>query len=202
MAAPISHIHVSEQGRWGATRLNAGEQGREAFGHVALNSGIGQALLQQLASESGIELWAPERVVRLQPVPEGMDVCCEGRPVPLRAGLVVLADGGRSPLLHPLGIQADVHGYEQVAMIANLEPREASKGRAFERFTRDGAMAVLPLCEHAGRSRVALVWTKPVEEAGRVMQLSDADFIHASWKTSSESGWAVFSGSESGSLTR
>ncbi|MBK8971963.1 MAG: 2-octaprenyl-6-methoxyphenyl hydroxylase [Hahellaceae bacterium] len=177
VAAPISLIHVSEQGRWGATRLNAEEQGREAFGHVALNSGIGQALLQQLANEPGVALRAPWRVKRLQPVPQGMDVYGDGDAEPLRAGLVVLADGGRSPLLPSLGIQASVHPYEQVAIIANLEPYEAANGRAFERFTDDGAMAILPLCEHQGRPRVALVWTRPAEDAGRVLQLSDAEFI-------------------------
>jgi 2-octaprenyl-6-methoxyphenol hydroxylase len=179
VAAPITQVHVSEQGRWGATRLQAEEQGRAAFGYVVLNSGIGQVLLQEVAVERCITFMSPARVSSLQPVPDGMQVCFDGGLAPLEASLVILADGGRSPLMASLGLGVTRKPYGQVAIIANLEPSLAPQGRAWERFTRDGAMAVLPLCDHAGRSRVALVWTLPAELADTTLALSDGDFMAA-----------------------
>ncbi len=179
VAAPITHVHVSELGRWGATRLEAREMGRTEFGHVVLNSGIGQALLQGLARSPGVEVWSPATVRQLQPIAGGMRVIFDGARQAITAPLVVLADGGRSPLMAALGLEVTRLPYGQVAVIANLEPTLAADGRAFERFTGDGAMAILPLCAHQGRPRVALVWTRPAALAEATLSLDDAAFLAA-----------------------
>ena len=55
--------------------------------------------------------------------------------------------------------------YYHHAIIANLTTARHHGGRAFERFTDQGPMALLPLPAEGARSRSALVWTLPEELA-------------------------------------
>src|SRR5215813_3725030 len=48
-AAAIRSIHVSDAGRFGFARLEAEEQGIEAFGYVIANRALGEALWRTLA---------------------------------------------------------------------------------------------------------------------------------------------------------
>lgn len=178
VAAPMTAVHVSEQARWGATRLRAQDHGVPALGHVVLNSGLGAALLAAVEREPGIDLQVATAVQRLQPTAQGMSIDVDGE-LRYQADLVVLADGGRSNLLDQLGIRRQRHAYGQTAIIANVAVSEAQAGWAYERFTADGAMALLPLVPHAGQARYGLVWTLPTAEAERRLGESDEALLAA-----------------------
>ena len=89
--------------------------------------------------------------------------------------LLIVADGGRSGLLEQLGIHRQVRPYGQTAIIANITSSQGHDGVAYERFTPNGPLALLPMS--AGRS--ALVWTQPDAQVDEVMTLSDAAFLEA-----------------------
>lgn len=91
----------------------------------------------------------------------------------LDCDLAVLADGGRSALREQLGIAIKTTPYDQSALIANVTPGKPHGGQAFERFTDDGPMALLPLQDN----RCALVWTRPEEGAARLAALPEAAFL-------------------------
>jgi 2-octaprenyl-6-methoxyphenol hydroxylase len=91
----------------------------------------------------------------------------------LRAKLLVLAEGGQSQSLALCNIGSRQQSYGQTAVIANLALDRPHQGVAFERFTRGGPVALLPLC----RQRYSLVWTLTDSQAHEVLQLSDADFL-------------------------
>src|SRR5690606_5679191 len=94
-ATPIHHIHVSDRGRFGATRLHAREHGQEALGYVADNRWMGLCLMRELLN-SNVQWMAPAEV-------QGMSNCAEGVRVAVKAGeetseltaqCLVVADGG------------------------------------------------------------------------------------------------------------
>ena len=91
----------------------------------------------------------------------------------LECDLAILADGGRSALREQLGIGVNVKPYGQSALIANVSPLEAHRGQAFERFTDDGPMALLPLSDNS----CALVWTRASADAERLLAISAASFL-------------------------
>src|SRR5690606_13462326 len=62
-AAPILHIHVSEQGRFGSVRMHAHEQGVEALGQVVENAWLGRAFNQALRSTPNLEVRDLSRVL-------------------------------------------------------------------------------------------------------------------------------------------
>ncbi|RYG81825.1 hypothetical protein EON77_07490, partial [bacterium] len=97
-AAAITDIHVSDAGRFGFARLAARELGSEALGYVVPNRVIGRALWQSLAEGGGPETLAPARVLAARLADDGaeLDVEAAGVVRPLRARLVVAADGAGS----------------------------------------------------------------------------------------------------------
>ncbi|MCA0915818.1 2-octaprenyl-6-methoxyphenyl hydroxylase [Halomonas denitrificans] len=170
-ASPISLIHVSEKGRLGATRLRAQEMGVDALGYVIPNAWMGQVLHHRLA-ELPLDWHCPATVEHISACAGGHRlVLSSGRT--LQAGLTVMADGGRSGLKEALGIESDATPYEQVALIANVAVSRPHGGVAYERFTREGPMALLPL---PGQS-MELVWTHARESEQRRLALSDRGFL-------------------------
>lgn len=175
-ATPIEHIHVSDRGHFGATRLHAAEHGQEALGYVADNRWMGLCLMRELL-ETNVQWRAPAEVTDMMPIPGGVRVQLseEGEEAPeLTARCLVVADGGRSGLREKLGFRADRHSYGQNALIANVSTSDSHRFTAFERFTDAGPMALLP---HGSPARAghqsALVWTLSDEVLEEVLELPD-----------------------------
>ncbi|MBF8222573.1 2-octaprenyl-6-methoxyphenyl hydroxylase [Halomonas sp. 328] len=170
-AEPIRRIHISERGRLGVTRLAAEELSVEALGYVLPNAWMGRVLHQRLA-ELPLAWHCPARVESMSPGGSGYRLRLSDGQC-LEAGLTVLADGGRSGLKERLGIDSRATPYDQVALIANLEVSRPHGGTAFERFTPEGPLALLPL----KGNRMELVWTHAVGGEAETLALSDGDFL-------------------------
>ncbi|GFM54796.1 2-octaprenyl-6-methoxyphenyl hydroxylase [Pseudomonas capsici] len=170
-AEPILQIQVSDRGRFGATRLAAMEEGVPALGYVVENAWLGQCLWAGLDRE--VVTWrVPAEVRHMQALADGYRLTLNDE-TELECDLAVLADGGRSSLREQLGIGVRERSYDQSALIANITPSEAHCGQAFERFTDDGPMALLPLPEN----RCALVWTRKGNDTQRLAALDDRSFL-------------------------
>ncbi len=171
-ATPIRHIHVSDRGRFGFSHIDADEQGVEALGYVVINRVLGEVLQQALADASNVDLLCPARITGVRNADDAVSVTLDEGDRSLRARLLVAADGARSGVREMLGIGAQQVDYGQHAVIGNLLPSRPHDDTAWERFTEDGPLAMLPLAEQ----RAAFVWTLPPAIADRVMQLDDAAF--------------------------
>lgn len=177
-ATPIRRIHVSEQGRFGTARIDAAEQGLAALGHVVPNRVIGAGLWDALRRTPGVEVIAPARVVATAPGDGGRTLEVEqdgGAARALRARLVVAADGAHSLLREAAGIGAEHVPYGQTAIIGTVATQRFHDGVAYERFTPDGPIAMLPLQD----GRCGIVWTRRPEDARALLELDDATFLAA-----------------------
>lgn len=174
-AVPIREIHVSDRGRFGFVRMSAAEEHIEALGYVVTNRRLGEVLPPHMNRLPNCQVIQPATVEALEQEGEAVRVHLRqgGTTCGLRARLLVAADGARSRTRELLGVEARVHDYQQVAVIANLTPERGHEGRAFERFTAEGPMALLPTFG----GRCALIWTVPADRAEAVLALSDADFL-------------------------
>ncbi|UUY09718.1 2-octaprenyl-6-methoxyphenyl hydroxylase [Pseudomonas sp. J452] len=170
-AEAITQIHVSDRGRFGAARLSAEDEGVAALGYVVENAWLGHCLWQAL--DRDVVSWrCPAEVTRLQALGDGYRLTLNDEEI-LDCDLAVLADGGRSGLREQLGIAVRHTPYGQTALIANISPTEPHAGQAFERFTDQGPMAMLPLADN----RCALVWTRPGNDAARLQALDERAFL-------------------------
>jgi len=179
--APIKHIHVSDKGHFGVTRLHAEQEHVPALGYVVENKWLGRVLLERLqqADAERIDFICPAEVTDVQYGAGQMSVTLEkaGEVKQLTTELVVMADGGRSELREGMGMHYTETTYDQHAVIANISLDRSHNDIAYERFTDTGPMALLPLETQEGEHRSAVVWTVPNDQVDEVMSLSDADFI-------------------------
>lgn len=178
-AAKIETIHVSDKGHIGGSQLRHKDYGVEALGYVVENRTFGWAIQQRLNESACINYLSPASVKGLTPVQDGMTaVIAQGETTSsVTASLVVLADGGRSPLCTQLGITRDVDEYQQQALIANISFQRAHQNQAFERFTDTGPLAVLPLTSIENENRASLVWTISQEQVDEFSSLGQEQLI-------------------------
>jgi 2-octaprenyl-6-methoxyphenol hydroxylase len=175
-AAAIRAIHVSEAGRFGFARLNAAEHGIDAFGYVVANRRIGAALWGKLAATPGLALRVPARAQDVAITADAVRftvVSAAAVREPVVARLVVAADGAHSRIRAVAGIEAAVEDYDQLAVVANVATDRAHQGIAYERFTRTGALAVLPL--HDGT--LGVIWACRPQHASELLALDDAGYL-------------------------
>jgi len=173
-SAAIRSIHVSDAGRFGVARLDATEQGVDAFGYVVPNRVIGRVLWQALRAAPNLQVAMPARVESAQQRDDGviLDVISDGVREQVRASVAVAADGAGSVLRSSAGIDASTEDYEQVAIVVNGATDRPNTGEAFERFTPSGPLAVLPT---AGGG-YTVVWAVRPERAGELLALDGAAF--------------------------
>lgn len=185
-AQPITEVHVSQQpptvsallGRWlgePEVRIRAADEGVPLLGAV-LNYGGIVAPMQQvwLDAEQREPLRLHSRfglaVTGLKNLPSGVEVDAG---IAERYDLAVVAEGGAN-LGHPLADQARkalTHDYRQTAWVGTATFEDAAarpRGTAFERFTRHGPAALLPLKD----GRAGLVWCVPSDD-DPVLELDD-----------------------------
>lgn len=179
-ATPIRRIHVSQQGRFGATRLDAGDYGQPALGYVVDNRWLGHCLLAALSDIPQLVWDSPARVenARVRPHAVELALTADDASRQLYAGMLVLADGGRSPLREKLGFAVQVKDYHQHALIANISTSHSHAFTAYERFTPDGPVALLPRgdIDRAGRES-ALVWTLPETAVDDLLNCDEQSFL-------------------------
>jgi 2-octaprenyl-6-methoxyphenol hydroxylase len=173
-ASPIRSIHVSDAGRFGVARLDAREQGVQAFGYVVPNRVIGRVLWQALREAPNVTVAMPAQLENATLRDDGvlLDVVNNGVTERARAAVAVAADGAGSVLRASAGIDAAVEDYGQIALVVNAATERPHSGEAFERFTSSGPLAVLPVTGGG----YAVVWAVTPARAAELIALDEAGF--------------------------
>jgi 2-octaprenyl-6-methoxyphenol hydroxylase len=171
---PIRHIHVSDRGHIGKTRLHAEAQGVDALGYVIV-ARVLEAAIESALQALAVDRLCPARIVGIQ---GGRDAVCVSlkqgaEDVHLTARLVVAADGGNSTVRKLLGIEQEMRDYGQTAIVTEVRTEYDNCATAYERFTVNGPLAMLPL----EKRKASVVWTLPPERATEVLEWSEAEFI-------------------------
>lgn len=176
-ATPIKNIHVSEQGRFGVTRLSAQQMRMVALGYVVTLRHLGEVLATALREQANLTVITPAKLEGFQSDHDvvSVDLMADGNQQKITTRLLVAADGVNSPIRNKMNIAVREDDYGQHALVANVTSEQAHDNRAFERFTSDGPVALLPLSQE----RCALVWTQTPEAAAATLALTDAEFLKA-----------------------
>jgi 2-octaprenyl-6-methoxyphenol hydroxylase len=119
-----------------------------------------------------LDIYCPAKVSAASTGPGGATVKLDGGEE-LTSALLVVADGARSSVRSMIGIEASQVSYEQRGIVGNLLPEKSLDNRAFERFTEQGPLAILPIAD----GRAGFVWTVAEQAADRVLGLRDEDFL-------------------------
>lgn len=174
-ATPIRHIRVSRAGDFGSVRIDADRHAVDALGWTLPARELGAALLRRLDECHRLTRLAPATLTALEPLPDGWRAHLRGADGNhgVDAALVVGADGTESFVRGALGVGVERHDYRQTLFVCTVTPGRDHAQRAFERFSDEGPIALLPLADH----RCGLVLTVAGAEAARVAALDDAGYL-------------------------
>lgn len=175
---PIRRIHISQRGALGVARLSADEASVPALGYV-LPYALLTAALKRALADAGVAVEYGVAVARIE---SGADMAtlhaADGSTH--AAPLVVVADGGRGghgKEAHAAPAPKFERDYDQTAVVCEVQTELPHANQAYERFTPEGPAALLPKGD-----RYALVWTARQEDAARLAQLADPEFLAALYR--------------------
>lgn len=176
---PIEHIHVSQKGYLGITTLHAHEVDEDALGFSIQSSDLGKVLWQAVLANENIKVLTPAKLKffeqqadqvhgLVESVEEQSHIIAE-----VNAQLIVGADGTQSTVRELLKLPIEEHLYDAFGFLAQIETEFHPHGWAYERFTKDGPVALLPMHEHFHKA----VMICPKENVEQIKKLSDEDYI-------------------------
>lgn len=169
---PIHHIHVSDRGHAGLTELTSKELNVNALGYVVELADVGRFYHQALEGSKNIDLLCPVSVTHIERETSLSTLTLSDGNV-ISTSLIVAADGAESMTCKSMNIESENDDFEQVAIIANVTTAINPEGKAFERFTDNGPLALLPMSQ--GRS--SLVWCVSPEESQQILKYDDKAFL-------------------------
>lgn len=171
-AEPISDIHVSDRGHMGKVRMHAHDYGLAQLGAVIAAHQLGEGIETLCTSQPNVTFFRDDTLLCTH-IEAGLRVVELASKQTLATPLLVVAEGGDSPTASQLRLHTEQYDYQQHAVITNLVTHLPHDGWAFERFTENGPIALLPMTDN----RRALVWTVAAHAVESVMALDDDAFI-------------------------
>ena len=161
--ASIHRVHVSQAGRFGRALMTREELQQDALGHIVRYRDIHIALRQTLRN---IQTKAPHFEWRHIEQNYEHEV--------IHGKCIVHAEGG---LFKKQDWVESGRDYGQSALVGLVEVENAKPYQAWERFTSEGPLAVLP--SHYGPNTLNLVWCGSPESSQKRLQLNDVDFLNS-----------------------
>ncbi len=153
-AVPINEVQVSEQGGFGKLYLTAKEQNLDALGYVMRAHQLGETLLSLCEAQKNITWFCPAILEGISQEQQKI-IAKLNNHTAISAALLVIAEGVDSLTRTQLSFATKSRDYEQIAMVANISLSHAPTGIAYQRFTPQGTIALLPLND----KRFTVVWT-------------------------------------------
>ncbi|GGY98601.1 FAD-dependent monooxygenase [Pseudoduganella plicata] len=169
-ATDIHEIHVSRKGQFGRSMITRDEHRVPALGYVTRYGDI-VTVLGAVCARLGVATLRPARVTAIAETTDDVRLTlADGTGVTVvTAAIVVQAEGGL------FGEQADKstkRDYGQTAIIAQVTTAAPIAHRAYERFTGEGPLALLP--QDDGYS---LVWCVRPDTAQTLLAMGDDAFL-------------------------
>jgi 2-octaprenyl-6-methoxyphenol hydroxylase len=170
-ASPIRSIHVSQQGGFGRTIIEAHDHDLPALGYVVSAGALGGAL-RRAAERTAVRFLDTTEVLTQDPGAQHVKVSLHDRHNDILhtrdARLVACAEGA----LRTDDARVTEHDYRQHALIATVTLTQDHQQRAYERFTATGPLALLPYDNH-----YALVHGVAAGQADALLALDDNAYI-------------------------
>ncbi|GJH18808.1 UbiH/UbiF/VisC/COQ6 family ubiquinone biosynthesis hydroxylase [Caballeronia novacaledonica] len=177
-ATPIRRIHVSQRGHFGRTLIEHDEHELPELGYVVRYGSLVGALADAVRATNVDWCTDTSALAPLQDH-EGVTLPLQspGGERTIRVKVLVNAEGGlyqKSDVAAPGERRA--RDYGQTAIVGTVSVSDPRANVAWERFTSEGPIALLP-CGGQRHADYSLVWCSTPDEAARRMQLDDDTFL-------------------------
>ena len=174
-ACPVREIRVSRKGAFGTTRIRAVDEGIDMLGCVVLASDLLRGLHRTLLKVDNLTIYSSTQVENATDDGTYISISLKqnGTRHIIKTRLLILASGRQNDISNALGFSFQHKEYRQSAIVVRVHSESQQQHIAYERFTDDGLIAVLPY-----QPGVRIVGRVYVDEIGtQAMRLSDTEFI-------------------------
>ncbi len=173
---PFKNIYVWDSEGTSSLEFSSDEIGQPKLGDVVTNNAILSSIFLLLPNLKNLRFLSGDRLKTLDPQEESIKVCTEGGEN-ISCKLVVGADGGLSSVRELSSINIRTWSYDQKALIANLKAEKSHSNTAYQVFTKNGPIALLPMQKDDEES-LSLVWSADIDYAERLLDLDIPSFLN------------------------
>ena len=140
--------------------LRPANRSSQSVGWILDHSALMKLLMRKLESSGNVKLYFGEAL-------------CQSSHAIDDFGLVIAADGPRSPTRSLIGFTWWSHSYQQGCITAKVRFRDLDSEQAFECFRPEGPLAILPL----GKTDFQVVWSAPLHRCRHLASLETSAFL-------------------------
>lgn len=181
--SPYTEMDVWDGEGTGHIHFSSRDLHEPYLGHIVENRVTLAGLYQALQKHNNVQLMTGVNVKKLG--------CSEqrGRTLTLSDGktltapLIVASDGALSKTRQMAGIPMWEWDYGHHAIVTTVKTAQPHQKTAWQRFTEDGPLALLPLSSEEGDCYCSIVWSTSPAHAKALMELEDADFCRELGRT-------------------
>ena len=173
---PFKNIYVWDSEGTSSLEFSSDEIGQPKLGDVVTNNAILSSIFLLLPNHKNLRFLSGDRLKTLDPQEESIKVCTEGGEN-ISCKLVVGADGGLSSVRELSSINIRTWSYDQKALIANLKAEKSHNNTAYQVFTKNGPIALLPM-QKDNEESLSLVWSADIDYAERLLDLDIPSFLN------------------------
>ena len=182
-AAIIEKVHVSSKGDVGSVVLSASEIGEEVLGYNVANTILYSSLYRKVKSTK-IDFQYDSNLEGISCKKDHVEICFrvnnKVKRKNLSADLLIVTDGLNSKSSDLLGIDSERHSSLQEAIFTNIFLSKPNLNTAYQRFSKDGHMALLPIPVSNNDHRSEFIWVLPKNLSDEYSKLSDKEFLRVS----------------------
>ncbi len=169
----VQKVSVTKDSGIASHHIQADSHNMPSLAYVVFLSKL-MHVLAAAFEQYGVDVISESRVEKLEQQDSCVKVYVQGaNNLVLSSSLLIGADGINSSVRKHCKIATLEHDYRQSAIVADLELYDYHDATAYEHFTKDGPLALLP----TGPRTVNAIFTRTHDDAKKIMQYDDAAFL-------------------------
>jgi 2-octaprenyl-6-methoxyphenol hydroxylase len=173
-ATPINEIHVSQKNTFGRTLFKADDYDEDALGYIVSYADLINLLKRRIEGLQNAHIFFNTKLENVENFKDSNKIFIknDGKEKELSFNLLVLADGGKSNIAG-IDLIREEKDLNHIALVSLVKSKKPHHGRAYERFTKNGPIALLP----KGFNNFTLVWTGPKKYIDEIANLNKDAFL-------------------------
>lgn len=174
-ATPINEIHVSQKNTFGRTLFKANDYDENALGYIVSYSDLIELLKNKIEDLQSANILFNSKLESVKILKSSKKIFIKNdiNEKALSFDLLVLADGGKAPIAG-IDSEREERDINHIALVSSVKSSKPHYGRAYERFTQSGPIALLP----KGLNTFTLVWTGPKKNINEISKLNSDSFLN------------------------
>ena len=173
-ATPINEIHVSQKNTFGRTLFEANDYEEDALGYIVSYADLIKLLKNKIEGFKNVHIFFNTKLENVKNFKDSKNILIknDGKEKELPFNLLVLADGGKARIAG-IDLTREEKDINHIALVSSLKINKPHYGRAYERFTKNGPIALLPNTSNT----FTLVWTGPKKYIDEIAKLNNDSLL-------------------------